>query len=72
MKKDVVAGLGEIGNPIFKILSKHHTVIGYDTDKTLMKKSFNKNYQDNPTLFLHVAIPVTKIFEKNISNTSLL
>ena len=68
MKKDVVVGLGEIGNPIFKILSKHHNVIGYDTDKTLMKKSYNKKFQDYPTSFLHVAIPVTGIFEKNIKN----
>ena len=33
MKKDVVAGLGEIGLPILKILSKKEKIVGYDIDK---------------------------------------
>ena len=32
MKKDIVAGLGEIGSPILKLLSKKQTVVGYDLD----------------------------------------
>ena len=36
MKKDIVAGLGEIGLPILKLLSKKHDVVGFDTDKKLM------------------------------------
>jgi len=28
MKKDIVAGLGEIGSPILKLLSKKHTALG--------------------------------------------
>ena len=36
MKKDVVAGLGEIGSPILKLLSKKQTTVGYDLDKRLM------------------------------------
>ena len=30
MKKDIVAGLGEIGFPIFKILSKNFPIEGFD------------------------------------------
>ena len=33
MKKDIVAGLGEIGNPILKLLSINQQVIGFDKDK---------------------------------------
>ena len=32
MKKDVVVGLGEIGLPILKILSKKEKIVGYDID----------------------------------------
>ena len=40
--KDVVVGLGEIGLPILKLLSRSQTVIGYDTNPKLMsKKQFN-------------------------------
>jgi hypothetical protein len=39
LKKDIVAGLGEIGSPIFKIISKNQLVVGYDTDKSLMNES---------------------------------
>jgi len=44
MKKDVVAGLGEIGLPILKLLSKNQTISGYDINDNLMNKSkFKKN-----------------------------
>ena len=36
MKKDVIAGLGEIGKPIFKLLSKGNTVVGFDLNPDLM------------------------------------
>ena len=39
MKKDVVAGLGEIGYPILKLLSKKQITVGYDVDERLMNKS---------------------------------
>ena len=66
MKKDIVAGLGEIGNPILKLLSNHQQVIGFDKDKKLMNKSKYKKFQDVPTSFLHIAIPVTKNFDSNV------
>ena len=33
MTKDVVAGLGEIGSPIYKLLSKNQDVVGYDKEQ---------------------------------------
>ena len=38
MKKDIVAGLGEIGLPILKILSKKENIVGYDLNEKLMNK----------------------------------
>tara|TARA_B100002049_G_scaffold149402_1_gene111219 strand:+ start:390 stop:1145 length:756 start_codon:yes stop_codon:yes gene_type:complete len=66
MKKDVVAGLGEIGYPIIKLLSKNQITVGYDVDERLMNKSKFKKFQETQTSFLHIAIPVTSKFEPNI------
>ena len=60
MKKDVVAGLGEIGSTILKLLSKKQITVGYDLDKKLVDESKLKKYQNTATSFLHIAIPVTK------------
>lgn len=70
MKKDIVAGLGEIGLPILKILSSKQTVVGFDTNEKLMNKSKFKKYQEYHTSFLHVAIPFTNNFQSNISKLS--
>ena len=35
MKKSVVAGLGEIGTPVLKLLSKKNTVVGFDIKSDL-------------------------------------
>jgi Trk K+ transport system NAD-binding subunit len=32
MNKNIVCGLGEIGSPIYKLLSKNHVTVGYDLD----------------------------------------
>ena len=66
MKKDIVAGLGEIGSPILKLLSKKHTAVGYDLDKRLFNETKFKKLQDTQTSFLHIAIPVTSKFESNL------
>jgi len=66
VKKHVVAGLGEIGSPILAIISKKTLVVGFDINQKLMnKKKFaqNKNLE---TSFLHICIPYTKNFQKNI------
>ena len=66
MKKDIVAGLGEIGLPILKLISKKENAVGYDLDKKLMnEKKFNK-FQNIQTRFLHISIPVKKNFISNV------
>jgi len=66
MKKDIVVGLGEIGNPILKILSKKNIVVGFDLNHDLMNKTKFKKYENLETSFLHIAIPVTDKFINNI------
>jgi len=66
MKKDVVAGLGEIGYPILKLLSRKQITIGYDLDKKLMNISSFKKFKDYQTSFLHIAIPVTIRFDSHL------
>ena len=42
--KDVVAGLGEIGRPIQKLISKGELTVGFDINKKLMDvNKFQKN-----------------------------
>ena len=66
MKKDIVAGLGEIGTPILKLMSKKENIVGYDLDKKLMNQNKFKKFQNAQTRFLHIAIPVTKKINSNI------
>ena len=65
MKKDVVAGLGEIGFPIFNIFSKNFPTFGYDINKNLMPKN-PKKIQNYPVRFLHICIPFNNFFFPNI------
>ena len=65
--KNVVAGLGEIGNPILKLISKNSISVGYDKNKKLMNLSSFEKYSDLPTKFLHVCIPYTKNFISNVT-----
>ena len=46
MKKNVVIGLGEIGNPIYKLLSKGQVTVGFDKDSTLMNQSKFKKFEN--------------------------
>ena len=48
MKKDIVAGLGEIGLPILKLISKKETTVGYDLDKKLMNETKFAKLQNTP------------------------
>tara|TARA_Y100000741_G_scaffold308457_1_gene251560 strand:+ start:650 stop:1402 length:753 start_codon:yes stop_codon:yes gene_type:complete len=60
MKKDMVIGLGEIGLPIYKIISKHFPVEGIDIDPILNKeKPLLKNHD---VVFVHFCIPFSKNF----------
>ena len=67
-KKNIVCGLGEIGTPILKLLSKKHLTIGYDIDSKLMNLQKFKKFQDTKTSFLHICIPFTKNFQKNVQS----
>jgi len=66
MKKDIVVGLGEIGLPILKILSKKEKIVGYDVNEKLMNKDKFKKFKELPTSFLHIAIPITTKFDSNL------
>lgn len=66
VKKNVVAGLGEIGTPILQLISKHVLTVGYDTNPKLVDKKKFKKYEKLGTLFLHICIPFTKNFISNV------
>ncbi len=61
-KKNVVVGLGEIGFPILKILSRKIQVVGYDINPKLMNKRKFKNFFSLETSILHICIPFSKNF----------
>ena len=63
--KDVVIGLGEIGRPLFTLISKSFKTTAYDKNPKLIPKS-NQRYIDIPTRFLHICIPYSKSFDSNI------
>ena len=66
MKKDIVIGLGEIGMPIYKKLSKFLPVEGLDKNKNLMNEKKNKSLNSHQVDFIHICIPYNKKFEKII------
>lgn len=66
ISKDVVAGLGEIGNPILQLISKKTPAVGYDLNPKLMDKKNLDKYKKLKTSFLHICIPFTDKFAKNV------
>ena len=66
MKKDVVAGIGEIGKPILTLLSKQNITVGFDLRPDLMNRRIFEKYKNLKTSFLHIAIPATDSFSKNV------
>ena len=67
-QKDIVVGLGEIGMPILKLLSKSNLIVGYDINPKLMNtKNFSK-YENTETRFLHICIPFTKNFTSTLKS----
>jgi len=65
-KKDVVVGIGEIGKPILKLLSKYGVVVGFDLNTDLMDEKKFERHKNIKTSFLHIAIPVTDKFINNV------
>jgi len=66
MKKDVVVGMGEIGKPILKLLSKRNITVGFDLNPDLMDQRKFQRYKNLQTSFLHITIPVTDKFINNV------
>ena len=66
MKKDIVAGIGEIGRPIIKLLSESNIVVGFDLNPNLMDKRKFERYKNLKTSFMHITIPVTGKFINNV------
>jgi hypothetical protein len=66
--KDIVAGLGEIGNPILKLLSKSRIILGYDINPKLMNQTKFEKYEKSDVIFLHICIPFNEKFISNVVN----
>jgi len=66
MKKNVVAGLGEIGLPILQLISKATVAVGFDINEKLVDKKKFEKYKKIQTSFLHICIPFTKNFVSNV------
>jgi len=64
LKKDIVIGLGEIGLPIFKLLSKNIKIDGFDK---IEKLSTNKFSNIKKIEFMHICIPFFNDFEKIVT-----
>ncbi len=67
-KKNIVAGLGEIGNPILKLFSKHDLVVGYDINPKLMNNKKFEHVSAFDTSFLHICIPFGGKFVKSVTS----
>lgn len=64
--KDLVIGLGEIGMPLYKLLSKSRLTVGIDIVKSKMNLKKIAQTELFPTEFMHVCIPFTKNFQQNV------
>ena len=63
---DIIAGLGEIGSPILKLLSKATTILGYDLNPKLMNLKKFQEFENFNIKFLHICIPFNDNFSKNV------
>ncbi|HJW19182.1 MAG TPA: LAGLIDADG family homing endonuclease [Candidatus Nitrosotalea sp.] len=68
MKKDIVCGLGEIGMPILKLISKSVDAVGYDINPRLSNEKKLADLDLVRTELLHVCIPYSEKFERNVLN----
>lgn len=66
MGKDLVVGLGEIGVPILKVVSKAFQTTGYDINQKLMKQKEYNELIKNQTIFAHICIPFTNKFVDSV------
>jgi len=66
LKKNIVVGLGEIGSPMLQLISKDSLTIGYDINPRITETKKLLQYENLPTLFLHICIPFTSDFIRNV------
>jgi len=66
-KKNMIVGLGEIGLPIYKLVSKKTATSNYDINPKLVDKKKNKKYEKLDISFLHICIPFSKRFSNDVS-----
>lgn len=62
----MVVGLGDIGMPILKVISKLNLAVGYDVNPKLMNEKKFKKYTSTDISFLHICIPFTKKFHLTV------
>lgn len=67
IKKNMVVGLGEIGLPIYKLISKKIPTASYDVNSKLIDEKNNKKYEKLEISLLHICIPFSKQFLKDIA-----
>ena len=60
-----MVGLGEIGLPIYTIISKNFPTHSYDIDKKLIPNN-PKKFENYSVRFLHICIPYNKKFFSNV------
>ncbi|MDE1841935.1 MAG: hypothetical protein KGI09_08655 [Thaumarchaeota archaeon] len=68
VKRSIVAGLGEIGKPLLKLISKGDFVVGYDINPNLTNEKKFKKSEKLGTFFLHICIPYNEKFEGNVTD----
>ncbi len=68
IKKNVVAGLGEIGKPISQLISKEVITVEYDINPKLYDEKKFHEYKKIRTEILHICIPFTENFIKNVKS----
>ncbi len=65
MKKDVIAGLGEIGYPIFTLVNQAYPAVGYDKNEKIIPK-YDDKITNFSIRFLHICIPYNEKFSDNV------
>ena len=65
-KIQLVAGLGEIGKPLYTLLTKSGSVFGYDVNPKLMKKKID--FKRTDVIVLHICIPFTLNFLVDVNS----
>ena len=64
--KDIICGFGEIGKPIFQLVSKVTPTIVFDINPKLMDKKNSQKYDLLKTRFLHICIPFSENFISDV------